>query len=84
MEKKLINNTNITGHNTSVLFYRDPISALFNYFIDFTINHNRTLDVEKIKSIIPTSQDIILVFFFSEVQFQLYSKVLYNISTKTD
>ena len=87
---KLINNTNITGHNTSVLFHRDPISPLFNYFVDFTINNvlhewvHHTLDVEKIKSIIPISQDIIPVFFFIEIQFQLYSKILSNMSTKTD
>ena len=42
------------------------------------------LDVGKIKSIIPTSQDIIVVFFFIKIQFQLYSKILSNISTKTD
>ena len=37
------------------------------------------LDVEKIKSIIPISQDIMLVSFFTEIQFQLYSKILNNI-----
>ena len=42
------------------------------------------LDVEKIKSIISTSQDIILAFFFTQIQFQLYSKILNKISTKTD
>ena len=41
------------------------------------------LDVEKIKSI-STSQDIILAFFFTQIQFQLYSKILNKISTKTD
>ena len=39
---------------------------------------------KKIKSIIPTLQDIILVFFFTELKFQTYSKILNNISTKTD
>ena len=38
------------------------------------------LDEEKIKSIIPTSQDIMLVFFFKKIQFQLYSNILNNIS----
>ena len=42
------------------------------------------LDVGKIKSIIPTLQDIILAFFFTQIQFQLYSKILNKISTKTD
>ena len=42
------------------------------------------LDLGKIKSIIPTSQDITVVFFFAKIQFQLYSKILSNISTKTD
>ena len=42
------------------------------------------LDEEKIKSIIPTSQDLILVFFFKKIQFQLYSDILNNISIKTD
>ena len=31
-----------------------------------------------------TSEDIILAFFFTDPQFQLYSKILNNISTKTD
>ena len=38
----------------------------------------------KKKLIIPTSHDRILVFFFTELQFQLYSKILNNILTKTD
>ena len=42
------------------------------------------IDAEKNKSITPTSQDIILVFFLTEIQFQFYSKILNNISTKTD
>ena len=42
------------------------------------------IDAEKNKSITPTSQDIILVFFLAEIQFQFYSKILNNISTKTD
>ena len=37
-----INNTNIKEQNTSVLFHRDPIPALFNYFIDFTIRKYST------------------------------------------
>ena len=41
------------------------------------------LDVGKILQI-PTSQDIIIVFFFLEIQFRLYSKILNNISIKTD
>ena len=40
--------------------------------------------VGKIKSIIPTSQDITAVLFFTKIQFQLYSKILSNIPTKTD
>ena len=45
------------------------------------------LDVEKIKLIIPTSQDIRLVFFSTKIPFQLYSNILNNISNisiKTD
>ena len=32
----------MTGHNTGFLFHSDLISALFNYFIDFTIRKNST------------------------------------------
>ena len=88
---KLINNTNITGPNTAVLFQSDLISVLCNYFIDFTIRKNSTWTIrsrtwckKKFKSIILTLQDIILVFFFTELQSQPYSKILKNISTKTD
>ena len=42
------------------------------------------LDVAKIKSIIRTSQDITVVFFFTKINFQFYSKIRSNISTKTD
>ena len=41
-------------------------------------------DEEKIKSIIPRSQDIVLVFFFKKIYFQLYSNILNIISKKTD
>ena len=41
------------------------------------------LDVGKFLQI-PTSEDIIIVFFFLEIQFRLYSKILNNISIKTD
>ena len=42
------------------------------------------LDKEKIKSIIPTPQNVILVFFFKKIQFQLYSNIPNNISVKPD
>lgn len=41
------------------------------------------LDVGKILQI-PPSQDIIIVFFFLEIQFWPYSKILNNISIKTN
>ena len=41
-------------------------------------------DEEKIKSIIPRSQDRVLVFFFKKIYFQLYSNILNIISKKTD
>ena len=33
-------------------------------------------DVEKIKSIMPTSQGIMLVILFTKIQFHIYSKIL--------
>ena len=41
------------------------------------------LDIGKILQI-PPSQDIIIVFFFLEIQFWPYSKILNNISIKTN
>lgn len=37
-----------------------------------------------IKSIIPTSQGIMVVFLFKKIQFQLYLNILNNVSIETD